>query len=415
MTHVNQAMQQQTSDIPTRDTPVRNLMTNKVTRLGGALAELNNIRVSKMRHINQIADGRPPVVPVLSKAIQCPSLHRMAGTNIVDKLNDIMKGCAAACSRALVKAQERIENQVLSEIETIYQEGAPWSELDLAAARRIRDERSTRAHPYRPKNNCPLVFVEAISEDSRSIRPHESAEKAHSTGQRIPKSTANVARQATDQPQNNTNQVRNKKKKKKKKNKNTSREQAPNHVQGNEHRPRMPPTAGQQKQAGSNARRPQANDRRRQATNRPTNLHTQIDPHTQHAQNAQQDLRQLLEQRRQAKQATYSDRQRRRAEWLTRNTFRLYEQNGRPTRWQQHRYNDGYNHRRQFQPTTRWPHHNPASLQSLYNRAYQRPRQYSRTGYMTGFRVDNIGPTRTGGFVGDGPQRYRLPSTRRLY
>jgi hypothetical protein len=59
--------------IPPDDPTVTVLLEPQTLKIGRLLAEVSNIQAAKLRHVNELADGRPPVIP-LARAFQCPSM-----------------------------------------------------------------------------------------------------------------------------------------------------------------------------------------------------------------------------------------------------------------------------------------------------------------------------------------------------
>ena len=171
--------------IPADPVPATQLMLDRPQRMGRLLAELQNVRATKMRHINQLDDGKPPVIPVI-RSLQCPSLHRHIDGRLAIKLDGIIKGAAFACSRAVIAAEETVETAILVEIRHLYENEGPWSPEELAAARAIRDSRASRIQPYRSvQKGVAISFVAPITADSLQIEPHNDVKTTHSTADRI--------------------------------------------------------------------------------------------------------------------------------------------------------------------------------------------------------------------------------------
>jgi hypothetical protein len=170
--------------IPPTDPPVTALLEPQSIKVGKLLAEVSNIQAAKLRHVNEIADGRPPVIP-LARAFQCPSMGRVATEDLVNAWNQAMLKCAQEMSLALVHAEERVEKELRAQLQSeIF--GWNFTQDESLSVKMIRDARIRKQHPYKP-NTDPLVFFELDGTgDKRKIIPHESAIRANTSGHKIP-------------------------------------------------------------------------------------------------------------------------------------------------------------------------------------------------------------------------------------
>ncbi|KAI9563939.1 hypothetical protein GHT06_007676 [Daphnia sinensis] len=170
--------------IPPTEPPVEALLEPKCTRMGKLLAEVENVVAAKRRHINELADNRPPIVP-LARQFQCPSMRRVANKDLLDKLNAAMMSCARECSIALIKAEEGVEQQLRKEISDL-SEGWNISHDEYASIKYIKESRLSRIHAYTTRTD-PLIFFEITGEgDSLKITPHASGNRANKSGHKIP-------------------------------------------------------------------------------------------------------------------------------------------------------------------------------------------------------------------------------------
>ena len=176
--------------LPPPDIPVDMLLSNKIQLMGKALAEIDNLMAAKVRHVNLIADGRPPVVP-LAKAFQCPSMATVATEEMVAKLNSIMMACAVECSQVLVRAEEKAEYELREKVAKMAEEwGGRIEPNELAAIVRVKESRLDRIHQTAGGPKDPFVFFELAGiGEKRSIVPHPSGQRAGTSGDKIPGKT----------------------------------------------------------------------------------------------------------------------------------------------------------------------------------------------------------------------------------
>lgn len=162
------------------------LLSDRVRAMGKMLAEIENLKTVRLKHVNEIIDGRPPVIPI-AKSFQCPSLERVASTGLVDRLNDQMMACAMSCSRLLIEAEEMAELEARAEVTRMMENWAP-TQQELYAMKSIKEARLSRKHEYdpdKPKAKGKLVFFDSVKPGERSFKPHESASKALTSGHKI--------------------------------------------------------------------------------------------------------------------------------------------------------------------------------------------------------------------------------------
>jgi hypothetical protein len=169
--------------VPPVDPPVATLLEPRSVRLGKLLADLSNIRAAKLRHVNEIADGRPPVLP-RARLFQCPSMDKLDIDELLDSWNQAMLRCGHEMSLALVKAEEKAELILRGKIEAEY-DVAPVTNLESHTIKIIRDARTRDQHPFVP-NTEPLTFfiVKGAGKNQRIV-PHETAKKANTSGHKI--------------------------------------------------------------------------------------------------------------------------------------------------------------------------------------------------------------------------------------
>lgn len=170
--------------IPPDDPAVTVILEPQVQKIGRLLAEVSNIQAAKLRHVNELADGRPPVIP-LARAFQCPSMGRVATEELVNAWNKAMLNCAQEMSLALIKEEERVEKEIRAQLMV---DAMAWNftQTESHAVKLIRDARTLEQHPYK-HNPDPLVFFELTGTgDQRKITPHESAARANTSRHKIP-------------------------------------------------------------------------------------------------------------------------------------------------------------------------------------------------------------------------------------
>lgn len=170
--------------IPPDDPTVTVLLEPQTLKIGRLLAEVSNIQAAKLRHVNELADGRPPVIP-LARAFQCPSMGRVATEELVNAWNKAMLNCAQEMSLALIKEEERVEKEIRAQLMS---DALAWNftQTESHAVKLIRDARIIKQHPYK-HNPDPLVFFEITGTgDQRKITPHESAVRANTSRHKIP-------------------------------------------------------------------------------------------------------------------------------------------------------------------------------------------------------------------------------------
>lgn len=85
----------------------KDCLIHKFRECEKALAELENVRISKKRQIHELADGYPRITLTLPKITVVPSLQRLGKLGIVNNMNKTMNGCATACSRAIIQILEK--------------------------------------------------------------------------------------------------------------------------------------------------------------------------------------------------------------------------------------------------------------------------------------------------------------------
>lgn len=202
------------------------LLSVKVRDMGALVSDLENLRHARMRHTTELADGNPPFGP-LPRTFTLPCLHRVASDDLIDKLNGIMRGCAAAISRAIITAEERAEEKIIEEMSALFGSDI-WSVDEMEAIKFYRDIRKNRPKRYKEKAKEPLSFFSKVKPGDRCIQPHPAALAANTTGQRQAKTKPAVEKKAVEPPVPVTEKKK-KKGKKGKKNKNAS----PSEVQGN--------------------------------------------------------------------------------------------------------------------------------------------------------------------------------------
>ncbi|KZS02341.1 Uncharacterized protein APZ42_000658, partial [Daphnia magna] len=135
--------------IPPFDIPAEKILDDRCVRMGKLLAEIENVVAAKKRHINELADNRPPIIP-LAKPFQCPSMQKVATKDLLDKLNAAMMSCAKECSLALIRAEEEVEKQLRAEINELW-EGWDLSQDELFSIKYIKESRLSRIHPYKTR------------------------------------------------------------------------------------------------------------------------------------------------------------------------------------------------------------------------------------------------------------------------
>jgi len=170
--------------IPPDDPTVTVLLEPQTLKIGRLLAEVSNIQAAKIRHVNELADGRPPVIP-LARAFQCPSMGRVATEELVNAWNKAMLNCAQEMSLALIKEEERAEKEIRAQLTS---DALAWNftQEESHAVKLIRDARVLKQHPYK-HNPDPLVFFELTGTgDQRKITPHVSATRANTSRHKIP-------------------------------------------------------------------------------------------------------------------------------------------------------------------------------------------------------------------------------------
>ena len=173
---------------------VESILDPDVGLLGRLFAEMDNLSVSILRHTDEIADGRFPVLP-LPKSFQVPSMAKVASADLVNELNSIFREAAEKASRALVRAQVEAAKVINVQASSLG-ESRQWTEDDLETAQAIRLSRHTRQQPYKPSNKPPVIFFELVD---GAIRAHGSAAVAHTTAGRksdnaAPAQNGNIAK-----------------------------------------------------------------------------------------------------------------------------------------------------------------------------------------------------------------------------
>ena len=166
------------------DPPVEYLFDPRLIQIGRTMADMHNVRAAKLRHINELADGRPPITP-LPKAFQCPLMARLASTDLVATLNTLMLDCGVAMSRALIKAEETLENELRRELLNHQGDILP-SHAESHVIKIISEARERNQQVYRPKID-PLIYYDVTGVGNLArITPHESAMKANTSNSKIP-------------------------------------------------------------------------------------------------------------------------------------------------------------------------------------------------------------------------------------
>ena len=170
--------------MPPTDPPFRSLLDPRNVKIGKLMAELHNVREAKLRHIQELNDGRPPIIP-MAKAFQCPSMGKVFSEYLVDEWNRCMLKCGEDMSIALIEAEEEAENsirrEILAEQGGILPTNIESHSIDLIMKSRLKTQKK-----YVP-NEEPLVFFK-LEDTGKQIRlvPHESGLKAHTSGHKIP-------------------------------------------------------------------------------------------------------------------------------------------------------------------------------------------------------------------------------------
>lgn len=170
--------------IPPFDIPAEKILDDRCVRMGKLLAEIENVVAAKKRHINELADNRPPIIP-LAKPFQCPSMQKVATKDLLDKLNAAMMSCAKECSLALIRAEEEVEKQLREEINELW-EGWNLSQDELFSIKYIKESRLSRIHPYKTRTDIITFFEITGKGDGTRITPHVSSIKANTSGHKIP-------------------------------------------------------------------------------------------------------------------------------------------------------------------------------------------------------------------------------------
>jgi hypothetical protein len=166
------------------DPPVEHLFDPHLIQIGKTMADMHNVRAAKIRHVNELADGRPPINP-LPKAFQCPLMSRLASTGLVETLNILLLECGVAMSRELIKAEEKLEEELRRELIT-YQGDVLPTNAESHVIRIISEARERNQQVYRPRTD-PLIYYDITGTGNLArITPHESSMKANTSKNKIP-------------------------------------------------------------------------------------------------------------------------------------------------------------------------------------------------------------------------------------
>ncbi|KAK4028512.1 hypothetical protein OUZ56_017781 [Daphnia magna] len=104
------------------------ITTNKdIQTLSRLIADYNAIHDARQRHALQLADGKPPFLP-LPRPFQIPAMHRIASPELVVSLNQAMECCAVTLTTHLIEAEEGALKQILAEVALITVDWSPTDE-----------------------------------------------------------------------------------------------------------------------------------------------------------------------------------------------------------------------------------------------------------------------------------------------
>lgn len=168
------------------------ITTNKdIQALSKLIADYNTIHDARQRHSLQLADGKPPFLP-LPKPFQIPAMHRIASPELVLSLNQTMESCAETLTIHLIEAEEGALKQILAEVTHIMADWTPTEE-EFKSVVEFKNLRMKNQAKFR-ENGGNLEFFELIEKNGRPfIRPTTAPSTLHTTGQRSPKQTTPTA------------------------------------------------------------------------------------------------------------------------------------------------------------------------------------------------------------------------------
>lgn len=161
------------------------LTDDKVGRLGGILADMDNLYHAITRNIVNLMDNRPPVLPI-GQSFQSP-LPELLTQGLADRLNAHMMECARKCSMELIQAQIRHQESLARQQREIL---ASWSptEQDEAAINEIRRLRAQNRTPFTSKGRIDgdIKFFTPPQPGTREVKmlATDQPRFIHSTGYR---------------------------------------------------------------------------------------------------------------------------------------------------------------------------------------------------------------------------------------
>ena len=158
------------------------LEDDRILQLGKLEADLNNFELTIRRSTNQLSDGMPPIT-LPGVTIQSPRPRDVFDDELLDELNTIAYTSFVAMSKAMIRKQLRIMENVEAEKLELLGTWTPTPDQQREVDR-IKTHRSRKEVSYA---TTPVAGgIRTFVRDGHTLAPNPDAAKLHQTGQRTP-------------------------------------------------------------------------------------------------------------------------------------------------------------------------------------------------------------------------------------